>query len=450
MNSEVYFPDSMGYSPRIPPGYKQTEVGVIPEDWEDTKLGEIAEIRMCKRIFAEQTNVSGDIPFFKIGTFGKTPDAYISYDIYQEFKRKYSFPKKGEILLSAAGTLGKTVVYDGQDAYFQDSNIIWLEINPYRITNDFLYQCYQVIKWASPEGSTISRLYNGIIRDTRIPLPPNEKEQTAIAAALSDVDALLEALDRLIAKKRDIKLAAMQQLLTGKTRLPGFEGEWEVKRLGDHVIFLRNGTNSRAELQTEGKVKYLHYGDIHGSSRHSLTPSALPSLPLEKAVGLDRLRDGDLIFADASEDLAGIGKSVEIHAVGDTDVVAGLHTISARFDKNVLADEFKAYLQFCACFINPLRRLAAGTKVYATNRKHIAGIEMALPEVQEQTAIAQVLSDMDAEIEALEKRREKTKDLKQAMMQELLTGRVRLVKPKKEGLKYDFLEPELRKVAEHE
>ena len=94
----------------LKPGYKMTEVGVIPEDWKDAPLGGLAEIRMCKRIFSEQTNSSGDIPFFKIGTFGRAPDAFISGDLYREYKRKYSFPKKGDVLLSAAGTLGRTVV----------------------------------------------------------------------------------------------------------------------------------------------------------------------------------------------------------------------------------------------------------------------------------------------------------------------------------------------------
>ena len=107
----------------------------------------------------------------------------------------------------------------------------------------------------------------------------------------------------------------------------------------------------------------------------------------------------------------------------------GLHTIAARFDKGVLADGFKGFLQFCPPFVTHLRRLAAGTKVYATNRTHIAGVEMLLPAVREQAAIATVLSDMDAEIAALEARHEKTWDLKQAMMQELLTGKTRLVQP---------------------
>ena len=260
-----------------------------------------------------------------------------------------------------------------------------------------------------------------------VTLPTKLPEQRAIAAALGDVDALLGGLARLIAKKRDLKQAAMQQLLTGQTRLPGFHGEWEVKRLGDHVTFLRNGTISWAELTQDDPVKYLHYGDVHACVGTQLRPNALPSLPSEKAKSLARLQDGDLVFADASEDLAGVSKSVEMRGVAGAETVPGLHTIAARFDKSVLADGFKSYLQFCPTFSGQLRRLAAGTKVYATNRAHIASIEMRLPGVEEQTAIAAVLSDMDAELSALEARLDKTRDLKQGMMQELLTGKTRLV-----------------------
>ena len=241
------------------------------------------------------------------------------------------------------------------------------------------------------------------------------------------MDALLGRLDRLIAKRRDLKQAAMQQLLTGQTRLPDFHGDWMMTRLGDHVAFLRHGVNSRAELRSEGAVKYLHYGDVHACKDVYLAPHALASLPDEKAASLDRLRDGDLVLADASEDIAGVSKSVEMRSVDDAKVVSRLHTIAARFDPNVLADGFKGFLQFCPPFATHLRRLAAGTKVYATNRAHVASIEMRLPTVREQRAIAAVLSEMDAEIAALEARRDKTRDLKQAMMQELLTGKTRLV-----------------------
>ena len=203
-------------------------------------------------------------------------------------------------------------------------------------------------------------------------------------------------------------------------------GEWEVKRLGDHVAFLRNGTNSRAELTQEDPVKYLHYGDVHACAGTQLRPNALPSLPSEKAKSLARLQDGDLVFADASEDLAGVGKSVEMRGVAGTETVPGLHTIAARFDKSVLADGFKSYLQFCPTFSGQLRRLAAGTKVYATNRAHIASIEMPLPGVEEQTAIAAALSDVDALLGGLDRLIAKKRDLKQAAMHQLLTGQTRL------------------------
>ena len=302
------------------------------------------------------------------------------------------------------------------------------QLYPKYLTYSVLGRSEDLLKLVSSAGNTAGVLDTKLVQSFKIWLPEFE-EQRAIATALSDVDALLEALDRLIAKKRDIKQATMQQLLTAQTRLPGFEGEWKRVRLGDHVTFLKNGVNSRAELLDDGQVRYLHYGDIHAAGAAILSPSSLPFLPTPKAKTLGRLQDGDLVFADASEDKEGVGKSVELVGVGSTEMVSGLHTIAARFDRSVLTDGFKAYLQFCPEFSSVLRRLAAGTKVYATARSHIAGVEMRLPKVEEQRAIAAVFSAMDAELEALEQRCAKTAALKQAMMQELLTGRTRMVEP---------------------
>ncbi|MFB2871524.1 restriction endonuclease subunit S [Aeromonas jandaei] len=202
-----------------PKGYKSSELGQIPEDWDATTLGDISEVCMCKRIFSGQTVEVGEIPFYKIGTFGGEPDAYISVSLYKKFRDKYSFPEKGDILISAAGTLGKTVIYDGCSAYFQDSNIVWLKIDKSKICNEYLYHAYKLIRWASPEGSTISRLYNGIIRATMIVIP-TLLEQTAIATIFSDMDSELTALEQKLAKARDVKQGMMQQLLTGRIRLP--------------------------------------------------------------------------------------------------------------------------------------------------------------------------------------------------------------------------------------
>ncbi len=177
-----------------------------------------------------------------------------------------------------------------------------------------------------------------------------------------------------------------------------------------------------------GGVKYLHYGDIHTSDRVYLDPTAtaLPTLAKDHARRLDRLDDGDLVFVDASEDIGGVGKSIEIMGSEGHQLVSGLHTIAVRLNKAVLADGFKAYLQFCPRFRDHLRRLAAGTKVYATNRVHIATAELRVPPLPEQRAIAAVLMDVDAVIGSLEALIAKKRAIKRATMQQLLTGRTRL------------------------
>ncbi len=141
------------------------------EGWVEKTVGEIGKVSMCKRVLKKQTSMLGDIPFYKIGTFGKTANAYISNDVYQEFKDKYSFPKKGEILISASGTIGRRVVYDGEPAYFQDSNIVWVENNEKFVLNEYLYQFYGVCDWNASKGATISRLYNDDLRRIKISFP---------------------------------------------------------------------------------------------------------------------------------------------------------------------------------------------------------------------------------------------------------------------------------------
>ena len=200
-------------------GYKMTELGLIPSDWEETYLGNIGPVKMCKRVMKYQTSEKGDIPFYKIGTFGKSPDAYISKDLYHYLKNKYSFPQKGTVLISAAGTIGRTVVYDGKDAFFQDSNIVWLENDESVLTNQYLYYLYQVVEWKTENGGAVSRLYNDNFKITPIAIPSSKAEQTAIANVLSDVDTEISALETKLAKYRTLKTGMMQQLLTGKVRL---------------------------------------------------------------------------------------------------------------------------------------------------------------------------------------------------------------------------------------
>ena len=224
-------------------------------------------------------------------------------------------------------------------------------------------------------------------------------EQRRIADALDDADGLIAILEQLIAKKNAIKQGMLQELLTGHARLPGFTGEWAEVRLGNHVSYVKNVALSRAQLDTSSPLRYLHYGDIHTTDAIVLDAAreTMPRASSGLAGGAGQLRVGDLVFADASEDADGVGKCVEIIGVPVGGVIPGLPTITARFDKRVLADGFKAYLRFIPEFRAQLLKLAAGTKVLATTKTSISSVVLRLPAVDEQRAIATVLHDADSE-----------------------------------------------------
>ncbi|WP_276719427.1 restriction endonuclease subunit S [Pseudooceanicola nitratireducens] len=159
-------------------------------------LGWVGEVRMCKRVMKNQTSETGDIPFFKIGTFGREPNAFISRELFEKFRKKYSYPKVGDVLISASGTIGRTVVFDGEEAYFQDSNIVWLENDESKVLNKYLFYFYQIAKWHVSDGGVIKRLYNDNIKKTLIAVPhPDDPEKSLEEQAR--IVAILDAFDTL-------------------------------------------------------------------------------------------------------------------------------------------------------------------------------------------------------------------------------------------------------------
>jgi type I restriction enzyme S subunit len=190
------------------------------DGWEEKTIGDIGSPKMCKRIFKEQTTSVGDIPFYKIGTFGKEPDAFISKDIYDEFRAKYSFPKKGDILISASGTIGRRVRYDGEPAYFQDSNIVWIENDEKQVSNDFLYEFYGACNWGSTKGATISRLYNDNLKSIKISFPKSLKAQQTIVRQLDALRAETQKLEAMYEKKvadlEELKKSILQKAFAGE------------------------------------------------------------------------------------------------------------------------------------------------------------------------------------------------------------------------------------------
>ena len=190
------------------------------ENWDEKKLGDIGKVSMCKRVFKEQTTTTGDIPFYKIGTFGKEPNAYISREIYDEFRGKFSFPKKGDILISASGTIGRRVKYDGEPAYFQDSNIVWIENDEKQVLNDYLYNFYGACNWDSTKGATISRLYNDNLKQITISFPKSLIEQRSIVAKLDALSTETKRLETIYHKKivdlEELKKSALQKAFNGE------------------------------------------------------------------------------------------------------------------------------------------------------------------------------------------------------------------------------------------
>ncbi|MDK1739849.1 restriction endonuclease subunit S [Dellaglioa algida] len=179
--------------------------------WEQRKLGDLGSVAMNKRIFKEQTSEFGDIPFFKIGTFGGNPDAFISRKLYDEYKTKYAYPKIGDILISASGSIGKMVEYQGKDEYFQDSNIIWFK-HDNRINNKFLKQFYLIVKWQGLEGSTIKRLYNRNVLSTIINIPSSLEEQKIVSTFLERLDNTIALHQAKIEKLQRIKKSYLQKM----------------------------------------------------------------------------------------------------------------------------------------------------------------------------------------------------------------------------------------------
>lgn len=193
------------------------------EGWEEKTLGELGKVSMCKRILKKQTEPNGEIPFYKIGTFGKTPNAFITKKIYNEFRSKYSFPKKGNILISASGTIGRRVIYDGEPAYFQDSNIVWIDNNEQLVLNGYLYHFYSFCDWNPSKGATISRLYNDDLRRIKIAFPSISKQKELILT----IDKLIfktEKIEKLYNQKltslEELKKSILQKAFSGELTNP--------------------------------------------------------------------------------------------------------------------------------------------------------------------------------------------------------------------------------------
>lgn len=410
-------PNGKGSVVEVKPGYKRTELGVIPEDWEILALGDLAEfITSGSRGWAEFYSDSGALFIrsqnVRDGRLSFDDTQYIRPPLGAEGNRTKVILK--DILITITGNSVGNVALVEQE--FEEAYISQ-HVGMVRLYEPELgsYVC-RYLSPHSPGNPQISGNQSGQskpglnlqnLRDFKIAIPSTDSEQHAIASALSDVDALLDGLDRLIAKKRDLKQAAMQQLLTGKTRLPGFSGEWEVETIeaiAECLDDVRVPLNEVQRAQMRGDIPYCGANGV-----------------------LDFVNDyvinDDVILM--AED-GGYFEEYETRPIayrmkGKCWINNHAHILKA----NPNCDQ--GFLFNSLVHKNILPFLASGTRA-KLNKSEMNKIEIRVPaHKEEQSAIATVLSDMDAELTALEARRDKTRELKQAMMQELLTGRIRLV-----------------------
>jgi type I restriction enzyme S subunit len=400
----------------LKPGYKQTEVGVIPHDWEVKQLGALVSYTNGK---AHEQSITD------YGRYVVVNSKFISTEgeIRKYSDHCYSPTSVGDVLMVMSDVpngraIAKCFWVDREHTYTVNQRICAL--HPRQIDGKLLF--YKLDKnpfyLAFDDGVKQTNLRKDDVLSCPLGIPKSDDEQRAIAGVLGDVDALLGVLQKLIAKKRNLKQAAMQQLLTGQTRLPGFTSEWDVNRLGDVVEIVNGGTPStNVPAYWEGGIKWCTPTDITGTAGKYLTETERTISPAGlHSCSARLLPAGALLLCSRA-------------TIGEVKIAACEVCTNQGFKSLIpgttVNNEFLYYLLLT--MKAQMVERAIGSTFLEISKKDTAALEIRLPLLQEQTAISEVLSDMDAEIGVLEQRLAKTRALKQGMMQELLTGKTRLI-----------------------
>ena len=408
------------------PGFKQTEVGVIPEDWEVARLRDIAAI--------DEDNLSSSTPLNYSFNYIALED--IDRGILRGFSEEVfgSAPSRARRIIRSQDILVSTVRPNLKShLLFTRKQGCWICSTGFSVVRckkgaavpTLIFQHFfaEIIARQIDTlltGSNYPAINRNDVGGLFIPLPPTTAEQEAIAEALGDADALIESLERLVAKKRDVKQGAMQELLTARRRLPGFNGKWETKRLGEIGVFLKGSGVKKDEAQ-DGTLPCIRYGEIYTTHEY-IVRTFCSWISHSVALTATRLQSGDILFAGSGETKEEIGKCAAF--VGSEEAYAGGDIVILR--------PFNSDSCFLGYYLNsvPINKQKAsmgqGDAIVHIGTQSLASIAVVLPSPTEQTAIATVLSDMDAELAALEAKLSKARAIKQGMMQELLTGRIRL------------------------
>ena len=417
---------------------KQTEIGVIPEDWEIVPLKQLYTITSSKRVFQSEWKKTG-IPFYRareiaVMSEGKEApeDLFITYEMYDAYTRQYGAIAENDILITGVGTLGKVYVVKASDRfYFKDGNIIWLQwkgkcCSQYiKYLYDMPYIKRQVFDNAG--GSTVGTYTISNAQDTMVAIP-NYDEQCKTAKALSDIDELISSLEKLIAKKKAIKQGAMQQLLTGKTRLPGYTAEWEEKRLGEYIDCIRgvsfDGTTDVFETETSYTIRLLRSNNIHEGC---FVEDGFLYINAKKSSETQRIRSDDIMICMANGSKSLVGKNCLFKTIPFGKYTFGVFMSCLRKKSEKVNMSFIYYVINTNLYWKYISIILSGSSINNLRPGDILSMRFRFPSMEEQNAIAKALTNIDSEIWGLEEKKNKAQAIKQGMMQQLLFGKIRLM-----------------------
>lgn len=408
---------------------KETSIGLIPEDWEVKSLSQIGVFSKGKGVTRADAQ-SGDIPCIRYGEIYTSHNDYIR-EFYSHISPKIAANatklKKGDILFAGSGEtkeeIGKAVAFLGDEEAYAGGDIIILSPND-GVSSKFLgYVLNGAIavsqKASMGQGDAVVHIHAKELGDVVIPLP-NLTEQKRIAAALSGVDDMIGALDEAIAKKRQIKEGLMQQLLTGKTRLPGFCGEWKREPLSKHASVLRGGSPRPIEAYLTNDpdgINWIKIGDVGVGAKYIVKTE---ERIIPDGVSHSRaVKAGDFLLSNSMS----FGRPYILKI--DGCIHDGWLVIQEYYDS--FDTDYLYYALNASETIEQYKSMAAGSSVLNLNKDIVKRVMLNIPKIDEQRAIASVLSSVDNEIVELESKRTKYVLIKQGMMQELLTGKTRLI-----------------------
>lgn len=384
-------------------------------DMITTTLGEVGKVKMCKRILKEQTSNEGDIPFYKIGTFGGQPDSFINKELFEKYKEKFSYPKIGNTLISASGTIGRTVRYEGEEAYYQDSNIVWIDNDESKVLDDYLYYVYQNIRWVTTTGATITRLYNSNIESMEIKIPKDLNVQKQIVDVLNPIEKKI-SLNNSICEKLELIAKTIYDYWFLQFEFPNEEGK-PYKSLGGKMVWNK-------ELQQE----------IPDGWASSKLKNIIVENPKSKIKVSDVKNDGEIPFFTSGTDILSTSESIVsglncyLNTGGNADVKYYYGEASYSTDTWCITaeNETKYILPFVLNKIKPSmdKVFFQGTGLRHLQKNLLREYQFCLPDSNVVKEFSKLASDIFKKQHYLLEENKKLESLKQFLLPLLMNGQV--------------------------